>query len=91
MWNCFHPSASQSRNCPSQRMFRRGASWRYTQRMPETTPITIRDARQRDLDSIAELDAMAYDASFPERPPAGREWRRYRRLALRDELRHDPF
>jgi ribosomal protein S18 acetylase RimI-like enzyme len=59
--------------------------------MMQPLTIAVRDVRPRDLDAIVELDALAYDASFPERAPASREWKRYRRLALREELRRDPI
>jgi ribosomal protein S18 acetylase RimI-like enzyme len=59
--------------------------------MAQSLSVTIRNARQRDLERIVDLDALAYDASFPERAPAGREWRRYQLLARRDELHRDPI
>lgn len=34
---------------------------------------------------------MAHDASFPERAPANREWKRRRLATLREELRRDPL
>ena len=41
------------------------------------------------MDAIVELDAMARDASFPERAPTDRQWKRRRLAALREDLRRD--